>query len=293
VIIVIILISEYFDHVLTNNVLMVATAPTYTLMLKSAGKAKRDLRDNEEYFVRQILRSEAYKTNEQTRVIECKENVAGLALIFVVMAMIRRQESKRLVGFDDELLEDLKGHFEGLVQMRTSTSMPLCVMDEEEGTLFMGEGMALRFLNALIILESLLLSLLDASFSTSQVWAMYSKLDLILHLQLPALLEEILDESERTIYARVLEATNETIPTSKQQHQRQQVRRIAAKLIKSLNSTTTETSKMSTFIEVVPRPKRITTSATNENSNSGIVVLAIIFLLFLGSFLVREFSKIK
>lgn len=177
------------------------TASSYINMLKSAKKAKEEGKASFEYFIKAATGSEGYKLTSSG--IECKENVAGLSLIFLCEALIKIEESAK----KNEMILVVKSHLSGLMKMRTSTGLPLCIIPEEEGIMFEGEGMALRFLNALIILESLLISKLKGDEAyLKEVWGMYSSMDLIVYLELPALLNNVLDEREREGYAEAIES---------------------------------------------------------------------------------------
>lgn len=178
-----------------------APPPSYPEMLKSVKKAKKDGRDTFEYFLRSAVGSGAYRLG---RVIECRENVAGMTLIFVCMALIKYRERKQLEGEGDLLKEMLRNHLEELKVMRTSVSVPLCVIPEEEGVMFPGEGMSLRFLNALLILESLLLTRMTGETGIMQEsWSLYSPLDLVINMELPSLLG-VLTDSEKLRYAEAI-----------------------------------------------------------------------------------------
>lgn len=193
---------------------------TYPEMLKNARNAKSDRRDTFDWFLRNATSSGAFRMG---RAIECRENVAGMTLLFLCMALIKYNNNKNTSV--DGVTEELKKHLDALKVMRTSTSVPLCVIPEEEGIMFPGEGMSLRFLNALIILESLFLSKMTGKNVLKENWEMYSSLDLIISLQLPALLG-VLNDEEKRAFADKLENINTEGEGSKE-------RRMAAKLIKS------------------------------------------------------------
>lgn len=194
----------------------------YPEMLKNARKAKSERRDTFDWFLRNATNSGAYRMG---LVIECRENVAGMSLLFLCMALIKFDGKIKPA---DEATEELKKHLAALKAMRTSTSVPLCVAPEEEGIMFPGEGMSLRFLNALIIFESLLLSKMTTDKENNVLkenWKMYSSLDLMISLQLPALLN-VLDDDEKSALADKLENTDGYNEGSKE-------RAMAAKLILS------------------------------------------------------------
>lgn len=178
----------------------------YVNMLKSAKKAKYEGKDSYEYFIKSATGSEGFKLT--SRGIECKENVSGLSLIFVCEALIKLARSSGGRGERrNEMILVVKSHLSGLKKMRTSTGVPLCVVPEEEGVMFEGEGMSLRFLNALIIIESLLISKLKGDEEyLKEVWAMYSSMDLVVYLELPALLTNVLDNNEKEGYAMAVES---------------------------------------------------------------------------------------
>lgn len=172
---------------------------TYPEMLKSVKQAKKNHNDTFEYFLRSATGSGAYRLG---RVIECRENVAGMTLIFICTALIKYcREFDEEEGDQDSLRTLLREHLTELKIMRRSVNVPLCVVPEEEGVMFPGEGMSLRFLNALIILESLLLARMTGDTSgLKENWSMYSPLDLVINLELPALLG-VLDDAEKEEYA--------------------------------------------------------------------------------------------
>ena len=210
------------------NAVMPFVSITYPEMLKNAKRAKSERRDTFKWFLQSATSSGAYRMG---RVIECRENVAGMTVIFICMALIKYKTNTRP---EDGIVEELKGHLEGLKMMRTSTSVPLCMIPEKEGIMFPGEGMSLRFLNALIILESFLLS--KISNTTKKViaenWGMYSSLDLMISLELPALLD-VLDDEEKRVFADKL--SNDSDDGDKENYCKE--RRVASKLIKSTVST--------------------------------------------------------
>lgn len=180
------------------------TTTTYTSMLKNAKKAKSEKKDTFEYFVKAAVGSEAFKMIGN-RVIECRENVAGMTLIFICMALMKAEADENVKVKRDDMILMLKAHLNGLLKMRTSTNVPLAVIPESEGVMFPGEGMFLRFLNSLIILESLLLSKLKKSADQmKETWQLYSSLDLVVYLQLPALLDGILSDAELAAYAAAI-----------------------------------------------------------------------------------------
>lgn len=227
-------------------------------MLKNAQKAKEEGKDSYEYFIKTTTCSEGYKLT--SRGIECKENVAGLSLIFLCEALIKMKAS---AGKGSEMILLIKSHLSGLMSMRTSTGVPLFTVVEEEGLMFKGEGMALRFLNALIILESLLISKLKGDEEyLKEVWGMYSSMDLIVYLELPALLNNVFDEKEREGYAEAIKSIEKT---SKYYEER----RMASDLV------------MATIKKK---------AAKEAKSNHYIIVLCIIFFLFYTS-VVIEFSQ--
>lgn len=172
----------------------------YLSMLKGAKKAKQEGRDTFEYFVKTAATgTEAYKLT--SRGIECKENVAGMTLIFLCMALIKFGSAKPDRKADMILM--LKSHLSALMKMRMSTGVSLCIISEDEGVMFAGEGMSLRFLNALVILESLLVAKLkgDGEY-LREIWGHYSSMDLVVYLELPALLNGVLDGREVLDYAK-------------------------------------------------------------------------------------------
>lgn len=186
----------------------------YMNMLKGAKKAKQEGRDTFEYFVKAATTgTDAYKLT--SRGIECKENVAGMTVIFVCMALIKLSSAQTERKADMILM--LKSHLSALMKMRMSTGVPLCIISEEEGIMFAGEGMSLRFLNALIILESLLVAKLkgDAEY-LREVWGVYSSMDLVVYLELPALLNGVLDEKEIMEYAKSVAASDPKSPYFKE-----------------------------------------------------------------------------
>ena len=208
---------------------MTAVTSAYANMLNSAKKAKYEGRDSIEYFIKSGTGSEAYKLT--SRGVECKENVAGMTLIFLCMALIKLN-SKSQVNSDNMVLV-LKSHLNGLMKMRTSTGVPLCVVEEEEGVMFAGEGMALRFLNALIIIESLLIAKLkrDGEY-LKDAWGLYSSMDLVVYLELPVLMDGVLDEAERTGYAKAIEASDNKSRYYKVRKQASDLVRVTVKDVK-------------------------------------------------------------
>lgn len=202
------------------------SSPSYSSMLKNAKKAKNEQRDTFEYFVKAAVGSEAFKMSG-TKMIECRENVAGMTLIFICMALMK-VESERISKRDDMVLM-LKSHLNGLLKMRTSTNVPLSVISEPEGVMFPGEGMFLRFLNSLIILESLLLSKLKKSADMmKETWQLYSSLDLKVYLEMPALLDGVLSDDELGAYAAAIE------PKVEGEKMYEDERRVSSKLVRSM-----------------------------------------------------------
>lgn len=203
-------------------------SPTYSSMLKGAKRAKNEETDTFEYFVKSAVTSEAFKMNG-TKVIECRENVAGITLIFICIALIKIEKSGEKIDRKGDMALLLKSHLTGLLKMRTSTNVPLSVISESEGIMFPGEGMFLRFLNSLIILESLLLSKLKKSSETmKETWKLYSSLDLKVYLELPALLDNILSAQELEDYAGAIE------PKSSGESVYEGERRMSSKLVRSM-----------------------------------------------------------
>lgn len=203
-----------------KNIIPVSSYPE---MLRAVKRAKKERRDNFEYFLSAAIGSGAYRLG---RVIECRENVAGMALIFICTALIKYRKPQK----DTRLRDDLKRHLSELKGMRTSVSVPLCVVPEAEGIMFPGEGMSLRFLNALIILESLLLAKMDEGSikKLKNNWSMYSSLDLIINLELPALLG-VLSDVEKELYAKM-------VMENKEESEYEEERKTAGKLILSTRS---------------------------------------------------------
>lgn len=190
---------------------------TYPEMLKNARKAKSERQDTFDWFLRNAMSSGGFRMGQ---VIECRENVAGMTLLFLCMALIKYNNKNASAA------EELKRHLDALKVMRTSTNVPLCVIPEEEGIMFPGEGMSLRFLNALIILESLLLSQMGTNTGKNilkENWEMYSPLDLMISLQLPVLLG-VLNDEEKRAFAHKLKNVDSKVEGSKE-------RILAAKLI--------------------------------------------------------------
>lgn len=240
---------------------MTVSVSTYMSMLKSAKKAKEEGKASFEYFIKAATGSEGYKLT--SRGIECKENVSGLSLIFLCEALIKMKESEK----KNEMILVVKSHLSGLMKMRTSTSLPLCIVAEEEGVMFEGEGMALRFLNALIILESLLISKLKGDEAyLKEVWGMYSSMDLIVYLELPALLNHILDEREREGYAEAIESEDKK---SKYYEER----RTAKDLVRA----------------TVRKPVVEVKSA----SNIPMIVMGVIFFLFYTSVVIKVSQQVR
>ena len=230
-------------------------------MLKSAKKAKSEGRASFEYFIKASTGSEGFKLT--SRGIECKENVAGISLIFLCVALIKIEGSEK----KNEMILVVKAHLSALMKMRTSTGLPLCIIPEEEGVIFEGEGMALRFLNALIILEGLIISKLKGDEAyLKEVWRMYSLMDLIVYLELPALLENVLDDAEREGYAVAIE------PSKDKKSNYFEARKMASDLIKAT--------------------KRRAEGKLDKRANNNVptIVLGLVFLLLYTS-LVIKFSQ--
>lgn len=193
------------EHVYRLKITCMPSSAAYINMLKGAKKAKEEGKDSFEYFVKTASGSEAYKLT--SRGVECKENVAGMTLIFMCMALMKLESGAKEKRSDMILV--IKSHLSGLMKMRTSTGVPLCIVREEEGIMFAGEGMALRFLNTLIIIESLLIAKLKGdSGYLKDSWGLYSPMDLVVYLELPALLNNVLDEEERMDYATCIESSD-------------------------------------------------------------------------------------
>lgn len=226
---------------------------TYSEMLENAKRAKSDQRDSFEWFLLSATNSGAFQLG---RVIDCRENVAGMTLIFMCMALIKFNQQQQQKQPERGLVEELKKHLDALKVMRTSTNVPLCIIPEGEGVMFPGEGMSLRFLNALIILESLLLSKLVNIGNTllSENWGMYSSLDLMISLELPALMG-VLNDAEKRAFADILSDSTGYGNSE---------RKMAADLIRS-----TVTNKV---------PQRV--KEEQEDSKSGMMFLGFIFLVF-------------
>lgn len=207
------------------------TTSAYMNMLKSAKQAKNEGKDSYEYFIKSATGSEGYKLT--SRGIECKENVAGLSLIFLCEALIK-MSSESGGGKRNEMILVVKSHLSGLMKMRTSTGVALFIVPEEEGIMFEGEGISLRFLNALIIIESLLISKLKGDEEyLKEVWSMYSPMDLVLYLELPAILTNVLDNKEKEGYAMAVESSDKK---SKYYEER----RMAGELIRATIKKTVE-----------------------------------------------------
>ena len=231
---------------------------TYSEMLENAKRAKSDQRDSFEWFLLSATNSGAFQLG---RVIDCRENVAGMTLIFMCMALIKfKQRQQQMQQPERGLVEELKKHLDALKVMRTSTNVPLCIIPEGEGVMFPGEGMSLRFLNALIILESLLLSKLlmnpvnIGNTLLSENWGMYSSLDLMISLELPALMG-VLNDAEKRAFADILSDSTGYGNSE---------RKMAADLIRS-----TVTNKV---------PQRV--KEEQEDSKFGMKFLGFIFLVF-------------
>lgn len=223
------------SSLLTTN--MTVTLPKYGEMIKSAKRIDHDVKkyistkDGDVgilvsclgRLVHLLKDAGTFKMNLKENIVECRENEAGIAVIYAVMAiniaeyLYSVEEPLQLMKDRDAIAKTahrVTSHLNELVSIRISNrSMNIFVEGKE---LIPGEGMALKFLNTLILLEAILLIqvhmilpvLSDPDELVRHIFSLYAPSDILFILQMPSVVGmtrnelKILAKAIRTISDR-------------------------------------------------------------------------------------------